>query len=78
MRGQDIDLLKRCLKSVPAACTKLRRDIKAALAAGSKCVTPNGRIDCHGTYVKRKNGRLVCTFCGKSVTDLAALAGTEP
>lgn len=27
------ELLKRCLKSVPAPCTKLRREIRAALAS---------------------------------------------
>lgn len=33
----------------------------------AKCVSPNGRIDGHLTYVKTgKKGTLVCAFCGRA------------
>lgn len=27
------------------------------------CVTPTGRLDAHGTYIERRDGKSVCSFC---------------
>lgn len=34
----------------------------------AECVTPNGRVDGHGMYVRIKDGRTYCDFCKKPLT----------
>ncbi len=36
----------------------------------AECVTPNGRVDGHGGYVRLAGGTTVCAFCRQSLEEL--------
>lgn len=76
IKTQDVQLaqLAGAVKQIRLAVVKmLPKNLRRAARSGKRaCVTPNGRTDGHGQYVRRVNGAMVCEFCREPVAQANA------